>query len=78
MKWQQFYNNGSRQIILGGANKIETDLELFIPEYQDFKFEQCQNSTFLINTSTYSNYFNYQQKIFIISFSFFSFIINKL
>jgi hypothetical protein len=40
-KWQEFYNKGSRRIIIGGANHLETDQEYIIPKYEDLKEEKC-------------------------------------
>jgi hypothetical protein len=56
-KWQEFYNKGSRRIIQGGGNHIDTSSEYVIPQYQDLKQEQCQR---------FSNSANSQQKIFVI------------
>ncbi len=41
-QWRQFYNKGSRRILLGNANYIDTNSEYIILDYQDLNDEQCE------------------------------------
>ncbi|CAF4086085.1 unnamed protein product, partial [Rotaria sp. Silwood1] len=80
IKWQEFYNKGSRRIILGGGNQFDTDLEYTIPTYEDFKSEECHRSNiseFIHDTTNHFNSTNSPQKIFFILL-FIQFIIGQI